>query len=521
MSQLEHGARLLARAVEEAYGIGQTDYSLEPLARMDEVGKAGRIKANDAVVFCCRRGEREVELTEAFTEPGFSGFSREMLPGLDFVILTLYHEKFAHLPVAFMPSKVKDTLAETVSAAGLSQLHCSESEKFAHVTYFFNGGVNLPFPGEADLCEPSIRGIPFDKKPELSLAGVADKVLAGIRAGHDFIVTNFANGDVIGHTTSEEAKIACVAHVSRHLGQVTTQAAKAGYLIAVTADHGNIEILRTPEGKPHVAHTCSPVPFVLVSPGGEFTLQDGILADVAPTVLQMMGIPQPPAMSGRSLIQGEPPSGKVLLIILDGWGLGSGDDNDAIFLGSTPEWDSLLRDHPHCRLEASGAAAGLQASKAGNSEAGHLNLGAGRVVLQDDVRLDAAMQDGTFTRNEIFIRTIDGAKRRGAALHLISYLSHKSSHGAIDYPLALTGLARERGLEAIYLHIIFDGRSTAPGSAPELLEELENALAALGAGQVVDGVGRGIALDRDGNYGKVKRAYDMMVHGEGKPYGDK
>lgn len=512
-----HGALLLAGAVEQAYQSGQTDYSLEPMVRAD---RAGRIRAGDAVIFCCRRGEREVELTEAFTDPGFSGFERDMLPGLDFVIMTMYHEKFKHLPIAFMPTNVTGTLSETISAAGLRQLHCSESEKFAHVTYFFNGGVNAPFPGEMDICEPSVKGIPFERKPELSLAGVAEKVVLGIREGYDFIVTNFANGDVIGHTASREAKIACAGHVSRHLGHVVQEAVKAGYAVAITADHGNIETLRTQDGKPHVAHTCNPVPFVLVSKEPRISLRDGILADVAPTVLEMMGLPKPSCMSGSSLIRGGMPGCKTLLIILDGWGIGSGDDNDAIFLAETPEWDMLLSGYPHSRLQASGEAAGLQPSKAGNSEAGHLNLGAGRVVAQDDVRLDNAMRDGTFTGNEVFIRTIDDAKKRGAALHLISYLSQKSSHGSIDYPLALTGMARDMGLGAVYLHVIFDGRSTPPGSAPELLADLERKLDALGAGQVVDGVGRGIALDRDGNYAKVKRAYDMMVYGRGTLFGE-
>ncbi len=518
MNMCGHGALLLAQAVEQAYQSGQTDYSLEPMARADSIGEAGRVKTGDAVIFCCRRGEREVELTEAFTDPDFSGFERDLLPGLDFVIMTMYHEKFKHLPVAFMPSNVKETLAQTVSAAGLRQLHCAESEKFAHVTYFFNGGVNTPFRGEVDICEPSLKGIPYEQKPELSLAGVAEKVIKGIHEGYDFIVTNFANGDVIGHTSAREAKIACVGYVSRHLGRVVHEAVKAGYAIAITADHGNIEVLRDEQGKPHAAHTCNPVPFVLVSPGSQVSLRGGILADVAPTVLEMMGIQKPACMSGSSLITGEIRHSKTLLIILDGWGIGSGDDNDAVFLGETPEWDQLLLNNPHCRLQASGEAAGLQASKAGNSEAGHLNLGAGRIVPQDDVRLDAAMKDGSFTVNEVFLRTIGSAKKRGAALHLISYLSHKSSHGSIDYPLALTEMAKRHGLEDIYLHIIFDGRSTPPGSAPELLTELEEKLAALGAGQVIDGVGRGIALDRDGNYTKVKRAYDMMVYGQGTPY---
>jgi 2,3-bisphosphoglycerate-independent phosphoglycerate mutase len=159
---------------------------------------------------------------------------------------------------------------------------------------------------------------------------------------------------------------------------------------------------------------------------------------------------------------------------------------------------------------------GLKAGKAGNSEAGHMNIGAGRVVLQDDVRLDLAMKDGSFYTNEILCRAINDAKQRGASLHLIGLLTEKSSHGSIDYPLALLKMAKESGLEKVFLHVIFDGRSTEPGSAPALLEKLETQVDKIGVGQVVTGVGRGIALDRDGNYTKIKRAYDAFVTGIGK-----
>jgi len=158
---------------------------------------------------------------------------------------------------------------------------------------------------------------------------------------------------------------------------------------------------------------------------------------------------------------------------------------------------------------------GLQAGKAGNSEAGHTNLGAGRVVLQDDVRMDNAIRDGSFRSNPVFLNMIEEA-RKGGALHLLAYLTEKSSHGCIDYPLMLTEMAE--GVEEIYLHIIFDGRSTEPGSAPAMLRSLDKKLEALGRGQIVDGVGRGIALDRDGNYAKIQKAYEAMVLGAGVQY---
>ena len=460
METKDRGGLALARAVQTAYREGQTDYSLEPMVRVDEQGHpVGTIQDGDSVIFCCRRGEREIELTEAFTEPDFDRFPRVPLKNLEFVIMTMYHEKFKHLPIAFAPEKTVRPLAQVISEAGLRQFHCAESEKYAHVTFFFNGGENQPFPGEDDVRIPSPKGIPFDQKPELSLPQVADRVMAAADTGYDFILTNFANGDVIGHTANAEAKLTACHVVSQQVARVASHALEKGYIVCITADHGNIETLRTEDGKPHVAHTTNPVPFLLLDPEKRpVTLRDGILGDVAPTILSLLGLEQPPEMTGTSLLESGSVSGsKVMLIILDGWGYGT----------------------------------------------------------QDDVRMDHAIHSGSFRHNPVFLRVIDDARASGHPLHLIAYLTHKSSHGCIDYPLMLTEMAE--GV-TVWLHIIFDGRSTPPGSAPELLQELEDELNRIGRGQIADGVGRGIALDRDGNYEKVRRAYEAMVLGKGTPY---
>ena len=507
-SNKTHGGHELAELVRKAYEKGEIDYSLNPIT----LG-TGYIKEGDNVVFCCRRGEREIELTEMFTDPDFDKVERKFLNGLNFSILTLYHEKFKDLPVVFGPSHVKMSLAEVLSKAGKTQFHCSESEKFAHVTFFLNGGENQPFPGETDFCVPSLKGVPFDTKPELSLPQVAEKVEDAL-GKYDFIVTNFANGDVIGHTSNDKAKIEAAGHVSRALEQVITAAKKAGYVIAVTADHGNIEVLHTDKGKPHVAHTSNLVAYIMIDPESNepIALHDGSLKDIAPTVLKVMGIDQPAEMDGKVLFENHDfgKDRKMLLIICDGWGLGDKTDNDAIFLGDTPYWDSLLEKESWSSLHASGEYVGLGSGKPGNSEAGHSNIGAGRVVPQDDIRLDSAIADGSFMKNPILLKTINNAKEKGCALHLIGLLTKKSSHGSIYYPLAVAEMAKE--LPEVYLHVIFDGRSTEPGSAPELLAELDDTIESRGLNlQVVDGVGRGIALDRDGNYAKVKAAYDNMI----------
>jgi 2,3-bisphosphoglycerate-independent phosphoglycerate mutase len=515
-----HGGSELADAVQELYAAGQTDYSLEPVILVNQRDEPfGRIQDGDSVIFCLRRGEREVQLTEAFVDPKSGSFQRCDFKHMPFVILTLYHEKFKDLPVAFAPTKIPDTLAQIVSQAGFQQLHISESEKFAHVTFFFNGGINQPFSGEIDIQVPSPRGIPPETNPELHLSLVVQDVEAGIKQGFELIVTNFANGDVIGHTQDVSAKVKCAEHIDNNLSQVVNAAIEAGYLVIITADHGNLEIMHNPDGSPNVSHTMNRVPFVILAPAKEekILLNQGTLSDVAPTILSIMGIEQPASMTGKSLIVDDHhlKSKKVLLVILDGWGIGQINEENPIYLASTPFWDDIIRSHPYTELQAAGEAVGLKPGKNGNSEAGHMNLGAGRIIEQDDVRLDAAMKDGSFYTNKIFLQTLEDVEQRHSNLHLICLLSEKSSHGSVDYPLALLQMAKDHHVNNVYIHVIFDGRSTEPGSAPLLLKKFDEQITKIGLGKIVSGIGRGIALDRDGDYQKTRRAYDALVFGTG------
>jgi 2,3-bisphosphoglycerate-independent phosphoglycerate mutase len=304
--------------------------------------------------------------------------------------------------------------------------------------------------------------------------------------------------------------------------QAIKAAKAAGYVTVITADHGNLEEMTLPSGKPHLAHTANPVPFFIIDPAAPalLALSGGSLGDVAPTILNILGLEAPSSMTGKSLADKNHNFGKgrrALLIILDGWGIGPNEADDPIVLAETPVWDALVSAYPPSRLDASGEAVGLQPGKPGNSEAGHINLGAGRVVKQDDVRLDEAMKDGSFEKNEVLLKAIETARERGASLHLLFLLTKASSHGSVDYPLAILKMART--LPEIYLHVIFDGRSTPPGSGPDLLEELDLNIQKTGATcQIVDGVGRGLALDRDHNYVKTKKVFDALVLGEGRKY---
>ena len=522
--RLTRSGSALANAVEGLYEQGETDYYLPPLVLVDEhQHPIGRIEDGDAVIFCCRRGEREYQLTKTFVDPSFDEFPVKHFDQLTFVTLTLYHEEFKHLPVAFRPTPPENTLGEILSKQGLKQVRLAESEKFAHVTFFFNGGRNQPFPGQVDLKVPSFKDRPPTENPELNLPEVTRKLTEALSQGeYALAVVNFANGDIIGHLPDRKANIKCAEAIDKHLG-ITLEAAKeAGYVTIITADHGLLECLVKPNGKLSLSHTTNPVPFIIVPPTEERSSyqvrENGILGDVAPTILEIMGIPQPPEMTGRSMLVRPPETNteRVLLIILDGWGLGPEDETNPIFLADTPVMDRLWRSYPHAALQASGEAVGLKPGMKGNSEAGHMNIGAGRIVLQDEVRMDQAIKDGSFYTNEAFLKAINDAKSRGGALHLLGLLSKKSSHGTMDYPLAILEIAKREDLNDVYVHFITDGRSTDPGSAPALLREFEEKANEIGLGEIVTGVGRGYALDRDRNYQKrTKVAYDALVFGEG------
>jgi 2,3-bisphosphoglycerate-independent phosphoglycerate mutase len=206
----------------------------------------------------------------------------------------------------FPPEDLADTLGEVVSKAGLRQLRIAETEKYAHVTFFLNGGRETTFPGEERILVPSPRVATYDQQPEMSAVEVTDKVVEAIAAGHfDVIVLNYANADMVGHTGRLDAAVRAVETVDTCLGRLTAAVQQAGGTLVVTADHGNAETMRDPEtGEPHTAHTLNPVPFLVVNPPAAVAhLEDGRLADVAPTLLDILGLGQPAAMTGHSLIR--------------------------------------------------------------------------------------------------------------------------------------------------------------------------------------------------------------------------
>jgi 2,3-bisphosphoglycerate-independent phosphoglycerate mutase len=301
-------------AIEQSYAAGVSDEFIEPTVVLGANGQPlGVVNDGDVVVMFNFRADRMRQLLAAFTEPGFDAFPRRLPSGLEIVTMTKY-TRDQPATIAFPSMDVSEPLARVVSDIGLRQFHTAETEKYAHVTYFFNGGREQPFEGEDRLLVPSPQVATYDLQPEMSALEVTDGLTARIAQGlDDFIIVNYANPDMVGHTGNLGAAKIAVATVDACLGRVLAALEEAGGAAIVTADHGNAEMMIDPEtGGPYTAHTLNPVPVVLVGvPGGarqgRLEMADGRLSDVAPTILELMGLPAPESMTGRSLIGGRSP----------------------------------------------------------------------------------------------------------------------------------------------------------------------------------------------------------------------
>jgi len=293
--------------LERSYAADKTDEFVEPFA-VD--GYDGVRRGIDAALHFNFRPDRARELTRALALPAFDGFPRAdgRAPFEDrYACMTTYDSTFG-LPIAFPKESFANVFPEVIARAGYKQLRCAETEKYAHVTYFFNGGREEPFEGEDRTMIPSPRDVPtYDKKPEMSAAAVAQAVVAAITSRkYDFVLVNFANPDMVGHTGVLDAAIHAVEAVDAALGTIVDAARAQGGAVLVTADHGNCELMKDPAtGQPHTAHTLNPVPLVYVNDAdrGPRIRSGGRICDVAPTMLELMGLPQPAEMTGRSLLE--------------------------------------------------------------------------------------------------------------------------------------------------------------------------------------------------------------------------
>ena len=289
--------------IRAAYERGETDEFISPTVIADSGKPRAPMRDGDGVIFFNYRSDRMRQIVRALTEEPFQGFQDARRPRISAVTMTSYDQTF-ELPVAFPPQSMARIVAEVVSERGMSMLRTAETEKYAHVTYFFNGGIEPPFPGEERILVPSQKVATYDLMPEMSAPGVTEVLCKGIEDGeHEFILCNYANGDMVGHSGSLEATISAVETVDRCLARVLDTAERAGARVLVTADHGNCELMIDEEtGGPHTAHTTNPVPLVVIDPEGDRPLRPGgALCDVGPTILAMLGIDQPAEMTGVNL----------------------------------------------------------------------------------------------------------------------------------------------------------------------------------------------------------------------------
>src|SRR5713101_2847978 len=285
--------------VDRQYSLGKTDEFMLPL--IFSYANEQRVRDGDSVLFFNFRADRARQLSQAFLVKDFDGFDREVWPQVHFVTLTQYDVTYSS-PFIFEPAELVHILGEVVSAAGNSQLRIAETEKYAHVTYFFNGGIERPFPCEDRKLVPSPKVATYDLQPEMSAREVTDQVLARM-ANYDLIILNFANPDMVGHTGVLDAGIKAVETVDECIARIIPKLLDLGGKCIVTADHGNCEQMRNSDGSPNTAHTTNLVHFIYVAKdAARFCCEDGILADVAPTILFLLGLPQPKEMTGHNLL---------------------------------------------------------------------------------------------------------------------------------------------------------------------------------------------------------------------------
>jgi len=292
-------------AMRESYHAGVSDEFVLPSVIVEEAAPSGKLQDGDAFIFFNFRSDRAREITRSLTEASFSGFQREVVPKLaSYVCLTSYDETFG-LPVAFSTVELVNIFPEVISNAGLTQLRIAETEKYAHVTFFFNGGREAQFPGEDRALIPSPKEVAtYDQKPEMSAYQVTEELLKRLSEDkYDVIILNFANADMVGHTGIMQAAVRAVEAVDECVGKLADRVLELGGAALITADHGNAEMMVDETGGPHTAHTCDMAPFVLVDNARKgVQLRRGVLADLAPTMLELLGLPQPPEMTGKSLI---------------------------------------------------------------------------------------------------------------------------------------------------------------------------------------------------------------------------
>ena len=513
----------MSKAVRSAYSRSEEDETLSPLVLIDRhKNPAGRIQSGDSVIFYNIRGEREIELTRSLTENTFREFPVDPNLVVNFATMIEY-QKGLNVKVAFEPQGIlSDTLSDVIAAHGLTQAKITEAEKAVHVGYFFNGKKSDLLPGEERIVIPTRKDVKlFDEAPEMSIADITQTAIARIKDPQcNFVVVNFPNVDVVGHIENESAVLRAIQAVDRHTGLLIDEALRQEITVVVTADHGTVEKWFYPDEGVDTGHTDSPVPFILLHPNNKLTLKAlGSLTDVAPTVLDLYGLPVPPAMTGVSLIEQSKssytPVNRLLFLILDGWGLSESTKGNLITCAETPVMDKLLTSYPSAQLAASGVDVGLPPKTVGNSEAGHLHIGAGRIIYSDRLRINESIVTGDFYQNPVFKNAMKLADHNSSAVHLMGIVSFFSSHGSIEHLFALMDMARQQRGSRVFIHSMLGRRGEQAQSGARYIQQVEEKCQALQLGQVVSVIGRYWSMDREENWDRIEKTYRMLVYGEG------
>jgi 2,3-bisphosphoglycerate-independent phosphoglycerate mutase len=518
----------IGNGVREAYQRGEEDEAMNPIVLGDGAGKpVGRIQAGEPVIFYDIRGEREVQITECFTDPGFPHFSIPDGHQTPFVTMIEYDPKLK-VDVAFPPeSVIENSLCEVVSKAGMKQVKVVETEKAVHLGFFLNGKKHEPYPGERRCFIESLKVTDYGEHPRMEIEEVVSTVKAELaREENDLIIANFANTDVIGHIENRDAVITAVEAVDRATGEAVEKARALGMDVLITADHGTVEAWLYPDGKVDTGHTASPVPFIFIEAGAEpdsdlqndLTEVKGSLVDVAPTALPLLGLETPSEMTGQAMFARRGKSGgrrRLFLLICDGWGYNASPDGNMIAAANTPHIDGYLANWPTVLLHAAGPHVGMPDGTVGNSESGHLHIGTGRVIYSDRLRIDRSLADESFYQNEAFLKAMNLAKAEKKPLHFLGIVSFFSSHGSLDHLFALMKMARDNEVEEVYIHSLLGRRGERPEAGARYIEDVQREADRLGLGTVVTVMGRYWALDREYNWDRIERTYRALVHGEG------
>lgn len=543
------------------HAIGIDDQFMPPLVRVDAQDQpVGTVKNNDVLFYWDFRTDRAKPLTSAFLNVpyegqvgGLSEAAAATRPSIAFCTMTHYDDRYsacACLHEAFNPAEpLSGTYAEVAGAAGVQQLVVAESEKWRAVTWFKDGRRNLGYQrvsDENDIITERHPQLPITVKivrsrkvaahiqaPLMRAKEITDLLLEGVEQGVADIFANYANADMVAHAMTQlenfDGVVTAILELDTQLGRLVPAALQKGYTVLITADHGNAEEMVNKKGQANPAHTTNRVPLIVLGlQAGEekSTLADATISNVAPTMLKLRGLPQPPAWDCASVLTGAlqgRSDRKIMRLVLDGYGLRAEAKGNAMAAAAAKKGAALLMDAwmggadgaVAVAAEASGVSCGYPDGEAGTTEFGHVLFDAGRKVRSDLLLIDFAIESGSFRSNPAIIGAIKEAQARGSTLHAMGILSDGKVHSSLEHVDAFLQVCKQQGLSGsqLSIHVITDGRDVPGDSSPRFFDWLEAKIAEHGVGQINSVWGRGWGKDRDNRWLRIEAAFRSLVEG--------